>query len=204
MEGLLYEVEAVRRFAELRLTGPLPDETTILNFRPLLERHELGEALFETIHGHLKAQGVCLRQGTIVDATLIAVPSSTRHRTRTRDPEMHPTRKGRQGYFGMKLHIGVDAHTGVVHSLHTTPTQMGVMTVAHPLRHGQETRVWGIPGTRAWATGRRTRPSGTRPRCRRKTRSSMSGDASAMPGSALPGAGPKHATAGSVAGVWPA
>ena len=106
MEDLLYEVESVRRFVGLRLTGALPDETTILNFRHLLEKHDLGEGLFEEINAHLASRGHRLRTGTIVDASIIDAPSSTKNRRCARDPEMHQTKKGKQWYFGMKAHIG--------------------------------------------------------------------------------------------------
>ena len=96
MEDMLYEVESVRRFAGLRLSGPLPDETTILNFRHLLEEHELGEGLFEEINRHLASQGLRLREGTIVDASIIEAPSSTKNRSGGRDPEMHQTKKGKR------------------------------------------------------------------------------------------------------------
>ena len=104
MEDLPYEVESVRRFAGLRLSGALPDETTILNFRHLLEKHGLGEALFEEINAHLASPGHRLKTGTIVDASIITAPSSTKNRTGERDPEMHQTRKGKQWYFRMKAH----------------------------------------------------------------------------------------------------
>ena len=121
MEDLLYEVESVRRFAGLRLTGPLPDETTILKFRHLLEEHGLGEGLFGEINAHLASLGHSARKGTIVDASIIEAPSSTKNAKRERDPEMHQTKKGNQWHFGMKAHIGVDAETGLAHSLETTP-----------------------------------------------------------------------------------
>ena len=111
MEDLLYEyeVESVRRFIGVRLLGALPDETTILNFRHLLEKHGLGEKLFEEINAHLAALGHRLKTGTIVDASIITAPSSTKNRKGERDPEMRQTKKGNQWYFGMKAHIGVDA-----------------------------------------------------------------------------------------------
>ena len=99
MEDLLYEVESVRRFVGLRLTEALPDETTILNFRHLLEQHGLGEGLFEEINAHLASRGHRLRTGTIVDASIIDAPSSTKNRQRARDPEMHQTRKGQAVVF---------------------------------------------------------------------------------------------------------
>ena len=142
MEDMLYEVESVRRFVGLRLSGPLPDETTILNFRHLLEEHELGQSLFEEINRHLESQGLRLREGTIVDASIIEAPSSTKNRAGDRDPEMRQTKKGNGWHFGMKVHIGADAETGVVHSVATTPANMHDVTEAHRLLHGGEKRVW--------------------------------------------------------------
>ena len=100
MEDLLYEAESVRRFAGLSLAEALPDETTILNFRHLLERHELGKGLLDEINAHLESQGLRLREGTIVDASIIEAPSSTKNRAGERDPEMHQTKKGNQWHFG--------------------------------------------------------------------------------------------------------
>ena len=148
MEDLLYEAESVRRFCALSLTEPIPDETTILNFRHLLERHELGTALFETINAHLGKQGLRLREGTIVDATIIAAPSSTKNRRRARDPEMHQTKKGNEWRFGMKLHIGVDATTGLAHSLRATAANVADVTEAHRLLHGGESEAYGDAGYR--------------------------------------------------------
>ena len=130
----------------LKLTDPLPDETTILNFRHLLERHELGRSLLDEINTHLESQGLRLREGTIMDATVIEAPSSTRNRAGERDPEMHQTKKGNQWHFGMKAHIGVDSDTGIVHSLSTTADNVHDVTEAHNLLHGGETRVWGDAG----------------------------------------------------------
>jgi len=146
MEDLLYEAESVRRFAGLRLSEPIPDESTILHFRHLLERHQLGQGLFEEIKGHLAEQGVRLREGTIVDATIIEAPSSTKNRTGERDPEMRQVKKGNQYHFGMKLHIGVDAETGIVHSLSTTSANVHDVREAHWLLHGGERQVWGDAG----------------------------------------------------------
>ena len=128
MEDLLYEAESVRRFVGLRLSEALPDETTILNFRHLLEEHELGSGLFEEINSHLASQGLRLREGTIVDASIIAAPSSTKNRSGERDPEMHQTKKGNEWHFGMKVHIGVDSETGVVHSASTTSANVHDVT----------------------------------------------------------------------------
>ena len=146
MEDMLYEIESVRRFTGLRLSGPLPDETTILNFRHLLEKHGLGTGLFEDINRHLESQGLRLQEGTIVDASIIAAPSSTKNRSKERDPEMHQTKKGNEWHFGMKVHIGVDSETGVVHSVSTTPANVHDVTETPRLLHGGETRVWGDAG----------------------------------------------------------
>ena len=142
VQDLLYEAESVRRFVGLKLSGTLPDETTILNFRHLLERNRLGEGLLQEINAHLESQGLRLREGTIVDASIIEAPSSTKNRAGERDPEMHQTKKGNQWYFGMKVHIGVDADTGLVHSMSTTAANVHDITEAHNLLHGGETMVW--------------------------------------------------------------
>ena len=142
VEDLLYEAESVRRFVGLKLSGDLPDETTILNFRHLLERHSLGEGLLQEINAHLESQGLRLREGTIVDASIIEAPSSTKNRAGERDPEMHQTKKGNQWHFGMKVHIGVDADTGLVHSMSTTAANAHDVTEAHNLLHGGEKVVW--------------------------------------------------------------
>ena len=128
LEDLLYEAESVRRFCGLNLSGPIPDESTILHFRHLLERHQLGEALLQTINAHLAGQGLRLQAGTIVDASIIAAPASTKNQRRQRDPEMHQTKKGNQWHFGMKLHIGVDADLGLTHSLRTTAANRAGVT----------------------------------------------------------------------------
>lgn len=146
MEDLLYESDPVRRFVGLKLTGPLPDETTILNFRHLLEDHHLGQGLLEEINAHLESQGLRLREGTIVDATIIEAPPSTKNRNKERDPEMHQTKKGNQWHFGMKAHIGVDSETGIVHSLSATAANAHDVTEAHHLLHGGERVVWGDAG----------------------------------------------------------
>ena len=142
MEDLLYEAESVRRFVGLSLSEALPDETTILNFRHLLERHGLGRGLLDEINAQLESQGLRLREGTIVDASIIEAPSSTKNRTGERDPEMHQTKKGNQWHFGMKMHIGVDSETGLVHSMSTTAANVHDVTEAHNLLHGGERVVW--------------------------------------------------------------
>ena len=117
---MLYKIEPVRRFTGLKLSGPIPDETTILNFRHMLEAHKLGQKLFAEINKHLQEQGLMLREGTIVDASIIAAPKSTKNKAGKRDPEMHQTKKGNEWHFGVKMHIGAEAELGLVHSLTTT------------------------------------------------------------------------------------
>ena len=150
MEDLLYEVESVRRFAGLRLTGALPDETTILNWRStvrhLLEEHGLGEGLFAEINAHLASLGHRLKTGMIVDASIIDAPSSTKNKRGERDPEMHQTKKGKQWYFGMKAHIGVDSESGLTHGLATTAANGADVTHAHLVLHGGESEAWGDAG----------------------------------------------------------
>ena len=148
MEDLLYEAESARRFCGLTLSEPIPDESTILHFRHLLERHALGRELFAAINAHLARRGLLLREGTIVDATIIAAPSSTKNRLGERDPEMHQTKKGNSWHFGMKLHIGVYADTGLVHSLSTTAANVADVTEAHRLLHGAEAEAYGDAGYR--------------------------------------------------------
>ena len=146
IEDLLYESDPVRRFVGLKLSGSLPDETTILNFRHLLENHKLGQGLLDEINAHLEPQGLKLREGTIVDATINLAPSSTRNRAGERDPEMRQTRKGNQWHFGTKAHIGVDADTGIVHSMSAAAANAHDVTQAHYLLHGGETAVRGEAG----------------------------------------------------------
>lgn len=146
MEDALYEIESMRRFAGLSLSGSIPDETTILNFRHLLERHQLGKAIFKEVNRHLEKQGLLLREGTIVDASIISAPTSTKNREGKRDPEMHQTKKGNEWHFGMKMHIGVDETFGVIHSLETTPANTHDITQAGKLLHGKEDTCWGDAG----------------------------------------------------------
>ena len=146
MEDALYDSVAVQRFVGLTARDPRPDATTILNFRHLLERHQLGEGLLAAITQQLAAQGLRLREGTIVDATILDAPASTKNRAQARDPEMHQVKKGNQWYFGMKAHIGVDAATGLVHSLATTAANVADITQVPRLLHGAETRVGGDAG----------------------------------------------------------
>ena len=140
-------MEPVRRFAGLTLDA-LPDETTILKFRYLLEKYGLGERLMASLNDCLASRGLTLREGTVVDASLVEAPSSTKNRAGKRDPEMHQTRKGKQWYFGMKMHVGSDAHTGVAHSFTATPANESDVAHAHRLVHGEEKRVAMRPGLR--------------------------------------------------------
>ena len=162
MEDLLYEAESVRRFAGLRLSEPIPDESTILHFRHLLEERHLGQGLFAEINEHLAAQGLRLREGTIVDATIIEAPPSTKNRTGQRDPEMRQVKKGNQYHFGMKLHIGVDSETGLVHSFATTSANVHDVNPGPPViaRRG-EAGVGGCWLHRGAETGRASGVGGT-------------------------------------------
>ena len=142
-EEALYDSEAMRRFARLELgVDRVPDETTILRFRHLLETHALAEILFREINGQLEGHGLVLRSGPIVDATIIAAPSSTTNATETRDPEMHQTRKGNQWHFGLKFHAGMDPN-GIVHPLTATAANAADITEMPALLHGSEETVWG-------------------------------------------------------------
>ena len=166
MEDLLYEVESVRRFAGLRLTGPLPDETTILKFRHLLEKHDLGGVLFEEINAHLASLGHRLKTGTIMDASIVDAPGSTKNKAGERDPEMPQVKKGNQWYFGMKAHIGVDAESGLTHTLATTSANGSDVAHAHLALHGGGAEVWGGAGWTGMARRRRRRSA--RRRCGRR------------------------------------
>lgn len=146
MEDALYEIESMRRFAKLTLSEPIPDETTILNFRHFLETHKLGKVFLKEINFHLKNNGLFLREGTIVDATIISAPSSTKNKDNARDPEMDSTQKANQWHFGMKAHIGVDAATGLIHSLETTKASVHDVTQTSKLLHGDETHLFGDSG----------------------------------------------------------
>ena len=147
MEDALIEVATMRRFAGIALiTDRIPDETTILAFRHLLEENDLGEQIFEAVKAHLKANGMAMKQGTIIDATIIAAPSSTKNEKRERDPEMHQTKKGNQWYYGMKVHVGVDSENGLIHSVETTPANVHDLTPAAELLHGEETVVYADAG----------------------------------------------------------
>jgi transposase, IS5 family len=144
VEEALYDSVVMRDFVGIDLgREPAPDETTICKFRHLLEEHGLGGEMLEAVNLHLEGQGVRITTGTIVDATIIHAPSSTKNREQKRDPEMHQTRKGKQWYFGMKAHVGVDSKTKLIHTAVVTPANVADATVLPELLHGEETKVWG-------------------------------------------------------------
>ncbi len=147
MEEALHDIPLYREFCGLDVgTGRLPDESTILRFRHLLEAHDLSQRMMDTINRNLADLGLLLKTVTAVDATIIAAPSSTKNSTGTRDPEMHQTKKGNQWHFGMKAHIGVDAELGLVHSVIGTAANVHDVTQGHALLHGQESSVFADAG----------------------------------------------------------
>jgi IS5 family transposase len=146
-EDALYESPVLRRFAGVDLgRAAAPDETTILRFRRLLETHALCGQILDTVNLYLASKGLRISTGTIVDATIIAAPSSTKNSKQERDPEMHQTKKGNQWYFGAKAHIGVDSKEGIVHSLCTSAASVSDVHMLPHLLHGAETKVWGDAG----------------------------------------------------------
>jgi hypothetical protein len=187
MEEALYEIASLRSFAHLSLNEPIPDETTILNFRHLLEANDLADDILKAVNALLARKGLLLKRGSIVDATIIAAPSSTKNAEGERDPEMHQTKKGNQWFFGMKAHIGVDSDSGLVHTVTTTARPMrrtssrwpicsterrnrsGPTPVTGALQAGWTTRI--CSGTSR--PGRATSPSclkaGPRRRCKRRS-----------------------------------
>ena len=149
LEDALYDSQALRDFVGIDLSREsVPDATTLLKFRRLLQDNDLTRALFDEINAHLTYQGLLMRAGTIVDATIIAAPSSTKNEGKTRDPDMHQTKKGNQWFFGMKAHIGVDAESGIVHSVVATAANVGDITQAGALLHGEEEVAFGDAGYR--------------------------------------------------------
>ena len=147
MEEALYDMALFREFVGLDAgEDNLPDESTILRFRHLLEAHDLSLQILATVNATLAAKGLLLKSGTVVDATLIAAPSSTKNSSGERDPEMHQTKKGNQWHFGMKAHIGVDADSGLVHTVVGTAANVNDVTQAHALVHGEETDVFADAG----------------------------------------------------------
>lgn len=146
-EEALYDVPAFAEFVGLDLgVETVPDETTILRFRHLLEEKNLSQPMLELVNKILTERGLMVRSGTVVDATLIAAPSSTKNETRSRDPEMHQTKKGNQWHFGCKAHVGTDAASGLAHSVVVTPANVADVTQAHALLHGQERDVFADAG----------------------------------------------------------
>jgi len=143
-EEALYDSLSMRRFVGIDLgREPVPDETTICRFRHLLETHDFGRRMFERVHEHLEAKGLRLSGGTIVDATIIHAPSSTKNEAQARDPDMHQTKKGNQWYFGMKAHFGVDKRSKVIHAVVATAANVHDSAVLGDLLHGEERDVWG-------------------------------------------------------------
>lgn len=144
MEDALYDSESMRRFAKIELgEQAIPDETTILNFRHLLEEYKLSDGIFNEVRSYLEEKGMILREGTIVDATIINAPSSTKNAEKKRDPEMKQTKKGNQWYFGMKAHIGTDTRRGLVHSIVCTSANVHDSQEFEELLHGDEESVYG-------------------------------------------------------------
>jgi IS5 family transposase len=142
LEDTLYDSQAMREFVGIDLAREqVPDATTLLKFRRLLEEHELTAAMLAEVNAHLSKRGLLMKQGTVVDATIIAAPSSTKNEDGKRDPEMHQAKKGEQWHFGMKMHIGVDAESGLIHSVAATAANESDVAHAHELLHGQEEAV---------------------------------------------------------------
>ena len=146
MEEAFFDVPLYREFAQLEAFGRLPDESTILRFRHRLEEHKLAEQILATVNELLSSTGLLLKVGTAVDATLIAAPTSTKNKEHGTDPEMHSSQKGKQWYFGMKAHIGVDADSGLVHTVRTTSGNVHDIVEANSLLHGQEQMVFADAG----------------------------------------------------------
>ncbi len=147
IEDAIYDSQAIRGFVGIDLSHEsAPDATTLLKFRRLLEEKKLTERVFAAINALLAVKGLILREGTVVDATIIAAPSSTKNQKGQRDPQMHQTKKGNQWHFGMKAHIGVDAKSGITHTLVTTPANIHDVTQAHALLHGEEKVAFGDAG----------------------------------------------------------
>jgi transposase, IS5 family len=146
MEEAFFDTPVYREFAQLKEFGRLPDESTILRFRHRLERYKLADKILSTVNELLEQRGLLLKVGTVVDATLIPAASSTKNKDKGRDPEMHSSQKGNQWYFGMKAHIGVDADSGLVHTVRGTSGNVHDVTEGNRLLHGQESDVYGDAG----------------------------------------------------------
>src|SRR5487761_2658667 len=169
MEEAFYESPVLRRFAGVDLgVAAAPDETTILRFRHLLEQHDLGGEILMTVNRYLETKGIRISTGTIVDATIIHAPSSTKNSSGKRDPEMHQTKKGNQWYFGAKAHIGVDSKETVVHSVCTSAASVSDVHMLPDLLHGDEKKVWGDGGYQGQGEGiRKVAPDAQDMTCRR-------------------------------------
>jgi transposase, IS5 family len=147
VEEALYDSASMREFVGIDLGAePVPDETTICKFRHLLEKHALGKKLLYAVNEYLRVHGIKIANGTIVDATIISSPSSTKNKDQKRDPEMHQTAKGKQWYFGMKAHLGVDSKTKLIHTILASAANVADRDALPHLLHGRETRVWGDRG----------------------------------------------------------
>ena len=146
MEDAFFDTPLYREFAQLQEFGRVPDESTILRFRHRLEKHKLAEQILQAVNQLLTGRGLLLKAGTAIDATLISAPTSTKNKDKARDPEMHSSKKGNQWYFGMKAHIGVDAESGLVHTVRGTSGNVNDVIEANSLLHGQESVVFGDAG----------------------------------------------------------
>ena len=146
MEEALYEITSMRQFARLTLSAPIPEDTTIMNFRHLLEKHQLAAGILDVINRYWQDKGLSLRQGTIVDATNIHAPSSTKNKEGKRDPEMHQTKKGNQYFFSMKAHIGADVESSLVHHVQGAAANVADVTQVTELLHGDENAVYADAG----------------------------------------------------------
>ena len=147
VEEALYDSVAMRSFVGIDLgVEAAPDETTVCKFRHLLERNKLGKTLLKAVNEYLRTNGIKISNGTIVDATIISAPSSTKNKDGKRDPEMHQVAKGREWYFGMKAHVGVDSKTKLIHTILASPANWSDVAALPYLLHGRETRVWGDQG----------------------------------------------------------
>lgn len=152
VEEALYDSASMRSFAGIDLgTEPVPDETTVCKFRHLLERNGMGKVLLKAMNTYLRENGIKVGNGTIVDATIISAPSSTKNKDGKRDPEMHQTAKGKQWYFGMKAHIGVDSKSKIIHTIKASAANVADVLALPHLLHGRETRVWGDQAYRGQA-----------------------------------------------------
>ncbi len=167
LEDAIYDSQALRDFVGIDLSREsVPDATTLLKFRRLLLAGDLTKAMFEEINAHLAQQGLLMRAGTIVDATIIAAPSSTKNASNERDPEMHQAKKGNQWHFGMKAHIGVDAESGIVHTVVATAANVNDVTQAGALLHGRgDRRRSAMPATAACTSAKKRKARSGTSRC---------------------------------------